>query len=132
MHRIPFIMYTISMRYNLKNYKFLDGEELFKKYFEEMGTARSINKLVKWCISSGKINPQTGKPPTRMGVWKAMWRWALLPENSSKAFEIFRKSLSSDGEFVGIEKWNEYIHSKAVHGLQFGPKRYEEFIKTQR
>ncbi len=124
-------MYTICMRYNIKHYKYLDGEELFRKYFEEMGTARSISRLVKWCISRGIKNPLTGKPPTRMGVWKSMWRWALLPENKEKAFDIFKKSLSAEGEFVVVEKWNEYIDSKAVHGLQFGPKKYEEFIKTQ-
>lgn len=118
------------MRWNIHHYKFLDGEKLFRKYFEEMGPARSITKLTEWCKSQGCKNPLTGKPPTRMGVWKSMWRWALLPENERTAFEIFKKSLASEGELVVLEKWNEYIHSKAVHGLQFGPKRYEEFAKT--
>lgn len=119
------------MRYNIKHYKYLDGEELFKEYFEVMGTARSVAKLVNWCVSRGTKNPLTGKPPTRMGVWKAMWRWALAPENKEKAYEIFKNSMATLGDFVAPEDWNKFIKDRAAHGLQFGPQRYEKLIKAQ-
>lgn len=68
--------------------KYLDGEKLYRKYFE-MGDAKTIDRLVRWSISQG-MKSSKGNEPTHMGVWKAMWRWASLKENKEIAWEIFR------------------------------------------
>lgn len=70
--------------------KYLDGEKLFRKYYE-MGETRSIRMLTEWAILDGMKSLQ-GHEPTSMGVWKAMWRWASLRENHLKAWDIVSKA----------------------------------------
>jgi hypothetical protein len=83
--------------------KYLDGEQLYKVYWKEMGNARSFNKLQKWCLSHQIVNPKTLTVPTRMGLWKAMWRWAA--KNREKAFAIYSKAETA----VTPEEWDEMI-----------------------
>mgnify|MGYP001557842997 CR=1 FL=1 len=70
---------------NLKE-KYLDGEKLFRKYYE-MGEGRTIVLLTEWAIFEG-MESSKGNKPTEMGVWKAMWRWASMKENQSLAWKI--------------------------------------------
>ena len=74
--------------------KYLDGEQLFTVYWKEMGTARSTLRLQKWCLANSIVNPKTQNVPTRMGLWKVMWRWAT--ENQDKSKEIWMKSMITD------------------------------------
>lgn len=73
---------------------YLDGEELFYKYFE-MGDAKSIPRLV---IFMQKKGIQT----TDMGVWKSMWRWASLKENKVAAYRIYK-------DFGGEASWEQWV-----------------------
>lgn len=116
----------IRNKNKLNSLKFLDGEVLFRKYFEEMGTARSFAKLVNFCVTQSQRNPKTGKPPTRMGVWKAMWSWALRPENINTAREIFNKAMRDEGEHYTDDEWKEFIFTKAKGGAELGKSRYEK------
>jgi hypothetical protein len=71
---------------------YMDGEKLFRKYFE-MGDARSIPRLQLM------VKQDTGIEPSLMGVWKSMWRWASLSENRDTAWQIYQRwdgSLSYD------------------------------------
>ncbi len=90
-----------------KKIDYLDGEMLFKYYFQTMGTARSIDKLIRYCESTGIVHPVSGKPPTRMGVYKCMWRWATSKDNQKKAFEIYNAS-ELDGFFEYYDDWNQW------------------------
>lgn len=82
---------------------YLDSKKLFEVYWVDMGAARSIKKVVEWCRSNGMINPITGKPPTRMGVWKGIYRWAL--KNQDEAYAIAQKGVSQHGDFITPEEW---------------------------
>lgn len=115
---------------NHSHKRFLDGEALFRHYFENMGDAGSMAKLVNMCAAQGKKNPHTGKPPTRMGVWKAMWTWALLPENLKTSKDIFMKSKSTSGEFYTDAEWKELATTKAKGGVEFGKERYKKFAEA--
>ena len=75
----------IKRNSNLRE-KYLDGEKLFRKYYE-MGDSRTITLLTEWAITEGMTSSK-GTQPTEMGVWKAMWRWASLKENRETAWEI--------------------------------------------
>lgn len=66
--------------------KYLDAERLFRQYCE-IGESRSISLLTEWAISQG-MQSSSGNPPTPMGIWKAMWRWASMKENKEKAWNI--------------------------------------------
>jgi hypothetical protein len=72
--------------------KYLDGELLFRKY-HALGRAKSVTKLQKWCKENVLVNQDTGKAPTHMALWFAMWRWALRPENQGTAREIYNQYL---------------------------------------
>lgn len=115
---------------NLNKKRFLNGELLFRHYFEQMGSAGSMMKLVNMCAAQGMKNPQTGKPPTRMGVWKAMWTWALLPENLKTSKDIFMRSMSTSGEFYSDAEWKELATTKAKGGVEFGKERYKKFVEA--
>ena len=69
---------------------YLDGEILFKKYFE-MGAAKTVERLRRFAVSQG-MKSKDGNDPTPMGVWKSMWRWASLKENHIKAWGIYSKN----------------------------------------
>lgn len=78
-----------------------DGETLFKVYWTQMGEARSINTLRRWCKSNGYINPETGKMPTQMAVWFRMYRW--MANNKETAFEIFMSSPKNEDNHFSYE-----------------------------
>lgn len=101
--------------------KYLDGEQLFKVYWQEMGSARSTVRLQRWCLAHSIVNPKTQNVPTRMGLWKAMWRWAS--ENRDEAFRVWISSTKGletystpDLEFVA--EWNKLIVKNAKTSFQ--------------
>jgi len=111
--------------------KYLDGEKLFRKYFE-MGEARTVQKLSRWAINEGmarrvkrtKDNPD-GLPT--MGIWKAMWRWASLMENSTIAWNIFN-------QYIDTVSWEEYKQDMVTHKIKAAwqhptDKKRNKFLK---
>lgn len=91
---------------NLKDKSYLNGEKLFRKYFE-MGEAKSVSRLAAWAIADGMAKPikQTKQNPNglpNMGVWKSMWRWASLKENRDTAWKIYKES-------QGKMSWEEWV-----------------------
>ena len=117
---------------------FLDGEVLFKHYFA-MGQATSISVLTRYAISLG-MKDSKGNEPTRMGVWKAMWRWASLKENKSRAFEIFSKFVEEYGWEENTdypwdggntkELWHSFMLQKIKSAWQYPtPMMYNRFLK---
>ena len=110
----------------------MNGGILFKYYFQTMGTARSMDKLSRFCKTEGIVN-KDGNPPTRMGLHKAMWRWAIRKENQQEAFEIYTSS-ELGRTFPVIpswEEWIEYLRGKIETAYQHGGI-YEKnrFLKT--
>jgi len=101
-------------RLNANNY--LDGRKLFEVYWVEMGSARSISRLIEWCKSNGIKNPKSGKSPTRMAVWKCIWRYASV--NMDEAYAVAQKGVSQHGEFISPQEWLETMQSKAQTAWQ--------------
>ena len=97
--------------------KYLDGEKLFRVYWLDMGNARSIGRLQKWCLSHEIVNPKTFNVPTRMGLWKTMWRWAT--RNQEQAKEIWIKSMGKDTSTLNVvDDWDTVIHRNAKTAFQ--------------
>lgn len=91
--------------------KYLDGEKLFHQYWLEMGHARSLLIMQQ----GFPINPKTGKRFTRDAGYKAIWRWACLPENYEKAWNIFH--LSAGYEDWLPEQFKDALKEKALFML---------------
>jgi len=118
---------------------FLDGEVLFTKYFS-MGAASSVSVLTRFAIANG-MRDSRGNNPTRMGVWKAMWRWASLEQNKSKAFEIFNKYIDEHGWVWGDRElqwdggnrhdlWQRFMLQKIKSAWQYKtPAMENRFLK---
>lgn len=101
--------------------KYLDGEQLFKVYWQEMGSARSTVRLQRWCLAHSIVNPKTQNVPTRMGLWKAMWRWAS--ENRDIAYTVWREStVIEDGMALPTDsykyEWDKLILKNAKTSFQ--------------
>jgi hypothetical protein len=111
-----------------------------------MGQAASISRLAKWAVANGKarlIKPnqtnQGGLPC--MGIWKAMWRWASLKENTKIAYEIFRDyvkvhgwTMDSDfpwheGTEISWTDWTRFIQKKIRTAWQYAPARHSRFLR---
>ena len=102
----------------IRDKKYLDGEKLFIVYWQEMGEARSTIRLQAWCLSHSIVNPKSQNVPTRMGLWKAMWRWAT--ENKDKAYKIWVKACDSENEEYpeySIE-WNKIMLKNSKSAFQ--------------
>lgn len=103
--------------------KFLDGETVFKKYVE-FGSAGSYNMLQKYSVVAGWVHPITKKPPTKMGLWATMWRWALrYPDNARKLYAQYVLELS--GDYLNDEEWYSVLEARAKQLLTVaGYKKY--------
>ena len=112
--------------------KYMDGEYLFRYYFQTMGEARSFPKLIEHCRAEYMIHPENGKPPTKMGLYKAMWRWATRKENQQTAWDIYKSSQLGD-EWTQIESWNDWIkflEDRISSAHQFAkPSEYRNFLR---
>ena len=113
--------------------KYLDGEQLFKVYWQEMGTARSTGRLQKWCLANSIVNPKTFNVPTRMGLWKVMWRWATA--NQDKAYEIWKNSKPFDDSVemalsIYQFEWEKLILKNARSAFQ-SSKHIKNWYKAQ-
>lgn len=117
---------------------FLDGEKLFEHYFA-MGNAASISLLAKFALTQG-MKDSKGNGPTNMGVWKAMWRWASMKDNKSKAFTIFSNFIdqygwedNSDYPWDGgnrMELWHRFMLQKIRSAWQYrNDAAYNRFLQ---
>jgi hypothetical protein len=95
---------------------YMDGKRLFEVYWVEMGSARSIAKLQKWCITNDMVHPISGKPPTRMGIWKCMYRWAI--NNQKDAYDMAQDGASQYGDFITPEDWATNMANKVTASWQ--------------
>ena len=105
---------------------YLNGEVLFRKYYE-MGDAKSITRLRKFAISQGMMS-STGKEPTDMGVWKAMWRWASLKENRDAAWMIAINDYLSHGKDAVCFR-NDVIKTIRAAWQHPTEAKYNRFLK---
>ena len=107
--------------------KYLDGEKLFRKYYE-MGESRSFALLAEWATLEG-MKSSKGQIPTPMGVWKAMWRWASLKANVETAWTIVWENSVQNN--ITREEWNKQMIRKFIPIAWQHPtnSKKEKFLK---
>ena len=108
--------------------KYLDGKELFYRFYEQMGKASSLNKLQKILYNEGTYNPETGRPFGTSALFQAMWRWALMPENFEEASAVYKKYLLEYGEVVDDATWKTMINERIYRYLNKGNQK--KFFKA--
>ncbi len=99
----------------------LDGAEIFRIYWEQMGEARSLRTLAEKFPRSST----TGKRITKDAGYKSMWRWACRPENEELSYKIFRRTaFGRDPEWTK-ERWHSELAEKARWALT--PRQYRDW-----
>lgn len=83
------------------------AEELYRVYILEMGTARSLRRLARYCEERGWTNNK-GKTYTS-SVVKAIWRWATRIENFEKAYAIYQEAMRNEGKFITKEEFKNGV-----------------------
>jgi hypothetical protein len=101
--------------------KLLDGEMLFKYYWNDMGNARSVRKLTRYITSQGKVNPVSHKPFTDMAIWFSMWGWAI--DNLKESYEIYNRICMDRGEFHTLAEWVDFLAEKLLTITKHDEKR---------
>ncbi len=99
----------------------LNGAEIFRIYWEQMGEARSLKILA----STFPRSSVTGKRITKDAGYKAMWRWACRPENEKESYRIFRSTAFGRGPEWSSIRWHDELAEKARWALT--PRQYEEW-----
>lgn len=122
----------MTKKTNFPLLKYMDGEYLFRYYFQTMGEARSFPKLIEHCRAEYVIHPESGSPPTKMGLYKAMWRWATRKQNQRIAFDIYQNSeLGEEYEYFETwEDWLDFLKDRIASAHQFAkPNEYRNFLR---
>ena len=98
---------------------FLDTKQCFDLW-RELTSLRLVQLKL---IEQGVVNPYTNKPPTRMGIRAAAYRW--ISENLDEA----RKILVADGNHLLAEDvyWKAWLKTNLRSSLT--PRQYKEFVK---
>jgi len=110
---------------NLRKQKLLDGKQIFIMYYQEMGSARSIKKVIKQ-LGASAINPLTGRSVTDMAVWQSMYRWAM--NNLDESYQIFNKAIRDEGKFHTEKEWMDFVYEKAGVLTKHSQKKLARWI----
>ena len=95
----------------IRKTRILDPERMFRMYFTDMGSARSLQKVVNQ-LGTDAINPNTQRKVTPMAVEWSMYRWAM--NNLDLSYEIYNKAMLDEGKFHTMEEWKDFLQKKAV------------------
>jgi hypothetical protein len=107
----------------LKNKQFLDPKQCWKVWHVSGGSLGAVQIQL---VREGKINPKTDRPPTKSGIEKAAFGWAL--ENQSEARKDLEFAWSKQGVILKEEDWREFLKNAARLVFYQRPNRLEEFL----
>jgi hypothetical protein len=94
---------------NFRRTRFLDGERIFRLYYLEMGSARSITKVKKQ-LGRDAVNPKLGRPVSDMALWGSMYRWSM--NNLDESYRIFNEAMRNEGKYHTFDEWKEFVFEK--------------------
>lgn len=100
----------------------LDGEEVFRMYWTDMGSARSLVKVVKQLPT----NPNTNRPYTAMAIHFSIYWWAL--ENLEKSYDIFNKARMDEGLYNTLEEWEKFVQERCWTASKKMPRRFGKYL----
>lgn len=91
--------------------KILDDKHCFELWVE-MGDGGSYQKVQHVLASEGVKSPLTGRPPTRQGIWFAIWRY--ICENQELVRPYFNNAWASHGDILEDDEWKGMLtrHSR--------------------
>lgn len=106
----------------LSKQRLIDGERAFRLYWTDMGSARSIRKVVKQLPS----NPNTNRPYYDMAVWFALYSWAIA--NIDLSYEIYSKAMMDEGKYHTKDEWEEFVQKNLYTTLKRSNRRFKLWL----
>ena len=94
----------------IKKTRILDPERMFRMYFTDMGSARSLQKVINQLGVDG-INPNLGRPVTPMAVEFSIYRWAMC--NPELSYQIYNAAMMDEGKYHTMDEWKDFLIKKA-------------------
>ena len=111
---------------NMRRTRFLDGERIFRIYFTEMGSARSLGKVKKQLGESAR-NPYKGTIVTDAAIEGSMWRWVM--NNLDFSYPIFNEAMRNEGKYHTFEEWKEHVFHHAERLVRHNPRTFQNWMK---
>lgn len=107
----------------LKNKGMLDPKRCWKEWTVSLGSLRAVRENL---YINGEINPKTGQPPTKSGIQKAAFSWAI--ENQEEARKDLEYAWEKAGHVLTDELWQDRIVGFAKLIYHQRPGRFQKFL----
>ena len=105
----------------------LDQKECWKLWHVQLGT---LNATQRYFRDKGIINPKTGNPPTKSGIEKAAFSWAI--ENPDEARIDLERSWMKEGIILTDEEWGRVLTKMGKLIFYQRPGRFKRFVEKNR
>lgn len=108
----------------LKNKGFLDPKQCWKEWHIHAGSLGAVqDKFLK----DGLINEKTGNAPTKSGIEKAAFSWAL--QNQIEARKDLEYAWEKEGFVLADANWKQFLFDAARLVFHQRPRRFQRFIE---
>ena len=102
---------------------FLDPKECWKRWHVHHG---SLNKVQESFLREGKINRNTGNPPTISAIEKSAFSWAL--HNQEEARKDLEYAWRNEGFILTDSEWTGFVLKAAKLVYYQRPKKLQRFV----
>lgn len=106
----------------------VNGEEVWKLWNGvDIPQDLSLSQIHEKYRREGNINPKTGEPVTKGGLWMGAWVWAV--EHAKEAIPQMIAACESRGEFYTQERAEKLFVHNANKLFSHSRIRFNKFIK---
>lgn len=107
----------------LRNRGYLDPEMCWKEWCIHSGSLKATQEKF---YSQGIRNPRNDEPPTKSGIEKAAFFWAI--QNQDEARKDLEYAWLKEGQVLTDERWKKFLASASRLVFFQRPRRHEEFL----
>ena len=112
------------MSAGLKNKGYLDPRTCWKLWHVEEHSLRGVQRRFQ---RDGVTNPKTDQSPTKSGIEKAAFMWAI--HNQAEAKKDLEYAWAREGEVLDDERWTEFLVNASRLAFFHRPGRLEKFLR---
>lgn len=107
----------------LRNRGFLDPKTCWKEWHVTEGSLKAVQEKF---LKQGLINDKTNNAPTKSGIQKAAFSWAI--KNQAEAHKDLEYAWKRAGFVLTDEDWKQFLRDAARLTFYQRPRRLKEFL----
>lgn len=111
------------MAAGLKNRGFLDPKTCWKEWHVIEGSLGSVQSKF---LKQGLVNERTERAPTKSGIEKAAFSWAI--ENQAESRKDLQYAWEKEGHILTDEDWKQFLLDASRLVFYQRPNRLKEFL----